>query len=101
MHPQQPQKNDTGIFDGLGGFVLSALAGLVLGQLGIGLPKLPKWSYRNVEKLEAVGFNANGFLDFSIHKRCRNLMRCLQKLSKSYHHTANFASPNAKFSVDG
>jgi len=43
MHPQQPQKNDTGIFDGFGGFVLSALAGLVLGQLGIGLPKLPKW----------------------------------------------------------
>ena len=43
MHPQQPQKNDTGIFDGLGGLVLSALAGLVLGQPGIGLPKLPKW----------------------------------------------------------
>ena len=42
---QQPpqQQNDGGIFDGLGGFALSVLAGLVLGQLGIGLPKLPKW----------------------------------------------------------
>ena len=41
MQPQQ--QNDGGIFDGLGGLALSVLAGLVLGQLGIGLPKLPKW----------------------------------------------------------
>ena len=41
MQPQQ--QNDTGIFDGLGGIVLSTLAGLLLGQLGIGFPKLPKW----------------------------------------------------------
>jgi hypothetical protein len=39
--PQQPQ-NDTSIFNGLGGFALSALVGLLLGQFGIGLPKLPK-----------------------------------------------------------
>ena len=42
MQPQQPQQNDGGIFDGLGGLALSVLAGLVLGQLGIGFPKLPK-----------------------------------------------------------
>ena len=41
MQPQQ--QNDGGIFDGLGNIALSVLAGLVLGQLGIGLPKLPKW----------------------------------------------------------
>ena len=43
MQPQ-PQQNDSSIFDGLGGIVLSALAGLVLGQFGggIGFPKLPK-----------------------------------------------------------
>ncbi|MBQ7731495.1 MAG: hypothetical protein IJT68_06620 [Lentisphaeria bacterium] len=41
---QQPpqQQNDGGIFDGLGNIALSVLAGLVLGQLGIGFPKLPK-----------------------------------------------------------
>ena len=38
--PQQPQ-NDS-IFDGIGTIILSTLAGLVLGQFGIGLPKLPK-----------------------------------------------------------
>ena len=44
MHPQQPQQNDSSIFDGLGNIALSVLAGLVLGQLGggIGFPKLPK-----------------------------------------------------------
>ena len=44
MQPQQPQQNDSSIFDGLGNIALSVLAGLVLGQLsgGIGLPKLPK-----------------------------------------------------------
>ena len=40
MPPQQ--QNDVSILNGLGGLALSALAGLVLGQLGIGLPKLPK-----------------------------------------------------------
>jgi len=42
MQPQPPQNSD--IFDGLGGIVLSALAGLLLGQFGggIGFPKLPK-----------------------------------------------------------
>lgn len=40
--PQPQQQNDGGIFDGLGGLALSVLAGLVLGQLGIGFPKLPK-----------------------------------------------------------
>lgn len=40
MQPQQ--QNDTGIFDGLGNIALSVLAGLVLGQLGIGFPKIPK-----------------------------------------------------------
>lgn len=42
QQPPQPQ-NDSSIFDGLGNIALSVLAGLVLGQLGIGLPKLPKW----------------------------------------------------------
>ena len=40
--PPQPQQNDGSIFNGLGGFVLSAIAGLLLGQLGIGIPKIPK-----------------------------------------------------------
>lgn len=35
--PQQPQDND--ILGGLGGIVLSAIAGLLLGQ--VGLPQLP------------------------------------------------------------
>ena len=41
---QQPpqQQNDGGIFDGIGNIALSVLAGLLLGQLGIGFPKLPK-----------------------------------------------------------
>lgn len=30
------------IFSGLGGIVCSVLAGLILGQLGIGFPRLPK-----------------------------------------------------------
>lgn len=42
MPPQPPQQNDGSIFNGLGGFVLSALAGLLLGQFGIGFPKIPK-----------------------------------------------------------
>ena len=42
MQPQQPQQNDNSIFDGLGNIALSVLAGLVLGQIGIGPPKLPK-----------------------------------------------------------
>ena len=44
MQPQQPQQNDSSIFDGLGNIALSVLAGLVLGQIGggIGFPKLPK-----------------------------------------------------------
>ena len=42
MQPQQPQQNDGSIFDGLGNIALSVLAGLLLGQLGIGFPKLPK-----------------------------------------------------------
>ena len=42
MQTPQPQQNDTSIFDGLGNIALSVLAGLVLGQFGIGLPKLPK-----------------------------------------------------------
>ena len=43
MTPQQsqPQQND-GIFDGLGGLALSVVAGLILGQFGIGFPRLPK-----------------------------------------------------------
>ena len=40
--PPQPQQNDSSIFDGLGNIALSVLAGLVLGHLGIGFPKLPK-----------------------------------------------------------
>ena len=45
MQPQQqPQQNDSSIFDGLGNIALSVLAGLVLGQLGggIGFPRFPK-----------------------------------------------------------
>ena len=42
MQPQQPQQNDASILNGLGGFALSILIGLVLGQFGIGLPKQPK-----------------------------------------------------------
>ena len=42
MPPPQPQQNDSSIFDGLGNIVLSVLAGLVLGQIGIGVPKIPK-----------------------------------------------------------
>ncbi len=41
MPPQPPLNND--IFSGFSGFLCSILAGLVLGQLGIGFPKLPKW----------------------------------------------------------
>ena len=41
--PAQPQHQpDDSIFDSLGNIALSVLAGLVLGQFGIGLPKLPK-----------------------------------------------------------
>ena len=42
MTPQQPQNSD--IFSGLGGIVLSAIAGLLLGQFGggIGFPRFPK-----------------------------------------------------------
>ena len=43
MPPQQPQppqqQSDSSIFNGLGGFVLSALVGLVLSQFGV--PHLP------------------------------------------------------------
>ena len=44
MRPQQPQQNDSSIFDGLGNIALSVLAGLVLGQIGggIGFPRIPK-----------------------------------------------------------
>ena len=42
IYIMQPQQNDTSILNGLGGIVLSTLAGLLLGQLGIGFPKLPK-----------------------------------------------------------
>ena len=40
--PQQPQNND--IFSGFGGIVLSAIAGLLLGQFGggIGFQRIPK-----------------------------------------------------------
>ena len=41
MPPQQPMSQND-IFSGLGGIVCSVLAGLILGQLGIGFPKLPK-----------------------------------------------------------
>ena len=40
MPPQQPLNND--FFSGFSGILCSILAGLVLGQLGIGFPKLPK-----------------------------------------------------------
>ncbi len=42
MQPQPPQNSD--IFGGLGGIVLSALAGLLFGQFGggIGFPRIPK-----------------------------------------------------------
>ena len=45
MQPQQPQQNDSSIFDGIGNIALSVLAGLVLGQIGggIGFPRFPKW----------------------------------------------------------
>ena len=36
-----PQQNND-LFSGFGGILCSILAGLVLGQLGIGFPKLPK-----------------------------------------------------------
>ena len=38
------QQSDSSIFNDLGGFVLSALAGLLLGQFGsgIGFPRIPK-----------------------------------------------------------
>ena len=42
IYIMQPQQNDASILNGLGGFALSILAGLVLGQFGIGFPKLPK-----------------------------------------------------------
>ena len=43
MQPQAQQQNDTRIFNGLGGFVLSAIAGLLLGQFGgFGFPRIPK-----------------------------------------------------------
>ena len=44
VYIMQPQQSDTNIFNGLGGFVLSALAGLLLGQFGggIGFPRFPK-----------------------------------------------------------
>jgi len=42
IQPQQPQNSE--IFGGLGGFALSVLAGLLLGQVGggIGIPRIPK-----------------------------------------------------------
>ena len=42
MQAQPQHQSDDSIFDGLGNIALSVLAGLVLGQFGIGLPKLPK-----------------------------------------------------------
>ena len=42
MQPQPQHQSDDSIFDGLGNIALSVLAGLVLGHLGIGFPKLPK-----------------------------------------------------------
>ena len=42
MQPQ-PQRNDGSIFNGLGGFVLSVLAGLLLGQFGGGLGGLRRF----------------------------------------------------------
>ena len=41
MPPQQSMSQND-IFNGLGGIVCSVLAGLILGQLGIGFPKIPK-----------------------------------------------------------
>ena len=43
MQPQPPPQNSD-IFGGLGGIVLSAIAGLLLGQVGggIGFPRIPK-----------------------------------------------------------
>ena len=38
--PPQQQNND--LFSGFGGILCSILAGLVLGQFGIGLPRIPK-----------------------------------------------------------
>ena len=40
----QPQQQNSDIFSGLGGIVLSAIAGLLLGQFGGGIafPRLPK-----------------------------------------------------------
>ena len=40
--PPQPPMSQNDIFNGLGGIVCSVLAGLILGQLGIGFPRLPK-----------------------------------------------------------
>lgn len=42
MQPPQPQQQNNDIFSGFGGILCSILAGLVLGQLGIGFPKIPK-----------------------------------------------------------
>jgi hypothetical protein len=41
MPPQQSMSQND-IFSGLGGIVCSVLAGLILGQLGISFPRLPK-----------------------------------------------------------
>jgi len=43
MQPQ-PQQQDNDIFGGLGGIILSAVAGVLLGQLGLGggMPRIPK-----------------------------------------------------------
>ena len=43
MQPQ-PQQQDNDIFGGLGGIILSAVAGVILGQLGLGggMPRIPK-----------------------------------------------------------
>ena len=40
--PPQPPMSQNDIFNGLGGIVCSVLAGLILGQLGIGFPRIPK-----------------------------------------------------------
>ena len=42
MQPQPQQDNE--IFGGLGGIILSAVAGVLLGQLGLGggMPRIPK-----------------------------------------------------------
>ena len=39
--PQPPQNNDM-FGGGLSGILVSILAGLILGQIGIGLPRIPK-----------------------------------------------------------